>query len=98
MPCRTFLSSEFDRDIDAAKRAAAKEPVVIISNGLPTHVLMTWTQYQRLAGVRGSIVEALAMPGVGEAEFDSPNLPGMAVAADLADGPAARPKPPSPGS
>lgn len=41
----TVSSQEFNRDSTAAKRAAAKGPVVITDRGRPSHVLMTYDQF-----------------------------------------------------
>ena len=83
MSVRTFSSADFNRDSGAAKRAAADGPVVITERGVPSHVLMTWSQYQRLSGDRKSIVEALSMPGLDDVEFAPPKLSGAPSPAEF---------------
>ncbi|MCP4561031.1 MAG: type II toxin-antitoxin system Phd/YefM family antitoxin [Bosea sp.] len=70
---RTTLSSrELNHDVSSAKKAAQEGPVVITDRGKPSHVLMTYSEFQRLGGKRGSLVEALAMPGLSSIDFDPP--------------------------
>lgn len=83
MATQMISSSEFNRDSGSAKRASESGPVVITDRGAPSHVLMTWTEYQRLAGQRQTIAEALAMPGVEDVPFDPPRLDDRPVAATL---------------
>jgi prevent-host-death family protein len=62
MPVTTAISSrELRRAIAAAKRAAADRPVVITDRGRPSHVLLTYDHYLRLAGTSADIVSLLAM-------------------------------------
>ena len=71
----TITSSEFNRDSGQAKRAAQSGPVIITDRGAPAHVLLTWDNYQRLAGRTGtSIIETLALPGVENIDFNPPRL------------------------
>jgi prevent-host-death family protein len=72
----TKLSSrEFNQDTAGAKRAAEGGPVYITDRGRPSHVLMTFDDYRRLAGHQPSIVDLLGLPvGVGDVEFDIPAL------------------------
>lgn len=41
-------ATEFAQDVNAAKRAAAHEPVIVTAHGQPTHVLLTISEYERL--------------------------------------------------
>jgi prevent-host-death family protein len=68
----TLTSREFNQDTGRAKKAARKGPVFITDRGRPAHVLLTIDEYQRLAGGRVSLAEALAMPGGEDIEFDPP--------------------------
>ena len=71
----TITSSEFNRDSGQAKREAQSGPVIITNRGVPAHVLLTWEAYRRLAGHDSkTIIEALAMPGVEDVDFDPPRL------------------------
>lgn len=69
----TILSSRaLNHDVSSAKKAAQHGPVVITDRGEPSHVLMTYDEYRRLTGGRSSLVEALAMPGLSDIDFDPP--------------------------
>jgi prevent-host-death family protein len=68
----TLTSREFNQDTGRAKKAARKGPVFITDRGRPAHVLLTIAEYQRLAGGRVSLAEALAMPVGEDIEFDPP--------------------------
>lgn len=48
----TFTSREFNRDVSAAKRAAANGPVIVTDRGQPAYVLLRIDDYRRLAGER----------------------------------------------
>lgn len=70
---RTTLSSrELNHDVSSAKKAAQEGPVVITDRGKPSHVLMTYGEFQRLSGKRRNLAEALAMPGLASIDFDPP--------------------------
>jgi len=71
----TLAAYRFRRDVGRAKRAAKAGPVLITSRGKPTHVLLSYSEYQRLAGREPSILELLAQPG-GDFEFEPPRLNG----------------------
>lgn len=81
----TRLSSrEFNQDTGRAKRAATAGPVVITDRGRPAHVLLTYEDYQRLAGERGGIIERIGLPpGVEDVELEFPRLGDRARPADL---------------
>lgn len=58
----TELSArEFNRDVSAAKRAADLGAVVITDHGHPSHVLMSYAEYERLTGSAINLVEWLAL-------------------------------------
>jgi prevent-host-death family protein len=72
---------EFNRDVSAAKRAAAKAPVIITDRGRPSHVLLSISDYRRLLADDRSIVDWLSVDGgvdleTGrlELEFEGPEL------------------------
>ena len=46
----TFSSREFNRDTGRVKKATEAGPVFITDRGRPAHVLMTFTEYQRMTG------------------------------------------------
>jgi prevent-host-death family protein len=56
----TVSSRDFNRDVSAAKRAAATEPVIITDRGKPSHVLLSIEQYRRLSADQRNIVEWLS--------------------------------------
>lgn len=59
-------SRDFNKDVSAAKRAAAAEPVIITDRGEPSHVLLSIEQYRRLVADQRSIVDWLsADDGIG---------------------------------
>ena len=66
----TVTSREFNRDVSAAKRAAAAGPVVITDNGRPAHVLMSISDYERLTERAGRMAERLAAPDAGDLPVD----------------------------
>jgi prevent-host-death family protein len=52
---------EFNKDVSAAKRAAAKAPVIITDRGRPSHVLLSIADYRRLLADERSIVDWLSV-------------------------------------
>jgi prevent-host-death family protein len=80
----TFSSREFNQDTGRAKHAARRGPVIITDRGRPSHVLLTFEDYTRLAGEGASIIELLGSPeGVEDADLESPLLRDPARPADL---------------
>jgi prevent-host-death family protein len=75
MAVTTLTSREFNQDTSGAKKAAQAGPVFITDRGRPAHVLLTIEEYQRLAGGRISLGEALAQPD-GDFDFDPPRVGG----------------------
>ncbi|MFT4183407.1 MAG: type II toxin-antitoxin system prevent-host-death family antitoxin [Rhizobium sp.] len=59
-----------NHDVSRAKKAAKSGPVVITDRGKPSHVLMTYSEFERLSGKRRSLVDALAMPGLSAIDFE----------------------------
>lgn len=74
MAITTFTSREFNQAASEAKRAANNGPVFITDRGRPAHVLMSFEEYQRLTQQRRSIADALAMPEMGDIEFEAPRV------------------------
>lgn len=75
MKITSMSSREFNQDTSGAKKAAQRGPVFITDRGRPAHVLMTFEEYQKLAGGI-NIVQQLAMEGGEDIEFDPPRLEG----------------------
>ncbi|WP_313196063.1 type II toxin-antitoxin system Phd/YefM family antitoxin [Shinella zoogloeoides] len=74
MSITTLSSRELNHDVSSAKKAARKGPVIITDRGKPSHVLLTYNEFERLMGKRRSLTAALAMPGLSEIEFDPPRV------------------------
>ncbi|MXS80734.1 prevent-host-death family protein [Nitrosomonas eutropha] len=72
MTITTVSSRELNQDITRAKKATSKGPVFITDRGKPAHVLLSFEDYQKLTKQRRNIVDALAMPGLAEIDFDPP--------------------------
>lgn len=83
MTITTLTSRELNHDLGRAKRAAQTGPVFITDRGKPAHVLLSYSEYQRLTGQRRSLVEALSTPGLSAIEFVAPRVTIRAKAADL---------------
>ena len=73
MATTKLTSREFNQDTGGAKRAARLGPVYITDRGQPSHVLLTFADYERLAASQPSIIELLAQPpGIEDIDFDAP--------------------------
>ncbi|WP_280199842.1 type II toxin-antitoxin system Phd/YefM family antitoxin [Nocardia cyriacigeorgica] len=57
----TMSAREFNRDVSAAKRAAAEGPVVITDRGADAFVLLSIEEYRRLRADSQDIVARLSM-------------------------------------
>jgi len=79
----TISSRDFNQDAGGAKKAAERGPVIITDRGRPAHVLLSFDHYQKLLGAGPSLLEALAMPGGEDIEFDPPKLDLTIRPADL---------------
>lgn len=66
---KVFSSRDFNQDVSQAKRVAKSEPVFVTDRGRPTHVLMSFEAYRQLSGQTETLVDLLAMPGLGEIDF-----------------------------
>lgn len=77
-------SREFNQHTGRAKKAAKSGPVIITERGRPAHVLLTFEEYERLIGSKGSLIERLGQPpGVEDVELLIPSLRDRAVPPDL---------------
>jgi prevent-host-death family protein len=70
----TLSSREFNQNTSRAKKATRTGPVFITDRGKPSLVLLSIDEYRKLNGSRESILDALAMPGVADIDFDLPRL------------------------
>ena len=74
MAYTTLSSREFNQGTGRAKKASAEGPVFVTDRGKPAHGLLSIEEYQRLAGQRRNILEALAMPGLQRLSSTRPDL------------------------
>ena len=67
----TMNSREFNQHTNRAQKEADKAPVFITNRGRLAHVLLSYADYQKLAGKPQSALEALtAAPALAEAMAD----------------------------
>lgn len=76
----TMSARDFNRDVSAAKRAAAESPLIITDRGQPAFVLLTVAEYDRLTEKR-SIVDWIQMDV--DIDFEPARLESKPQAADL---------------
>jgi prevent-host-death family protein len=65
---KVMTSREFNQDVSQAKRVARSEPVFVTDRGKPTHVLMSIDSFRRMSGQAETMVDLLALPGLGETD------------------------------
>ncbi|MDR6192871.1 prevent-host-death family protein [Agrobacterium pusense] len=70
MATTSLTSRELNHDVGIAKKAAEAGPVVITDRGRPSHVLMTYREFERLTGKLRNLVDAFSMPGLSNIDFD----------------------------
>ena len=70
MTVTTLSSRELNQDVTKAKKATQAGPVFITDRGKPSHVLLSFHDYQKLTQQRRNIADALAMPGVEDIDFN----------------------------
>lgn len=70
----TLSSREFNQDTSRAKKAAKTGPVLITDRGRPAHVLMTFSEYERVTGKSKSILDLVGMKSAGDIEFESEKI------------------------
>ena len=58
----TMTSRTFNQDTGGAKKAAERGPVYVTDRGRPSHVLLTFDDYQQLAGLQRDIIDLLGQP------------------------------------
>jgi PHD/YefM family antitoxin component YafN of YafNO toxin-antitoxin module len=67
-------SREFNQDQGKAKKLTESGPVIITDRGKPSHVLLSYQEYQRLARQGKSISELLSKGPDDDIDFDPPKL------------------------
>ena len=65
---KVMSSREFNQDVSQAKRVARSEPVFVTDRGKPTHVLMSIDAFRQMSGQVETMVDLLALPGLGEVD------------------------------
>ncbi len=70
----TLSSREFNQDTGRAIKATEAGPVVITERGKPAHVLMTFSDYQRVMGKRKNILDLVGMKGAGDIDIVTRNV------------------------
>jgi prevent-host-death family protein len=86
MAVTTLSTREVNQDLGRAKRASESGPVIITERRRPAHVLLTYDEYQRLAGRyrQVNILDELGLPpGVEDIEVEFPRSREIARPADL---------------
>jgi prevent-host-death family protein len=83
MTIHTISSRELNQDLARAKRVALEGPVFITDRGRPAHVLMSFAEYQRIAGQRRNLLDALSVPGLSGIAFEPKKAGIVARPADL---------------
>lgn len=74
MSITTISSREFNQDAGGAKRAAEKGPVVITDRGRPSHVLLSFEDYRKLAGIGASLLDIVAQDEDDDIDFNPPRM------------------------
>jgi prevent-host-death family protein len=69
MAITTISSRAFNHDAGGAKRAAEKGPVIITDRGRPSHVLLSFEDYRKLAGQGRSLLDIVAQDEDDDIEF-----------------------------
>lgn len=74
MSITTISSREFNQDAGGAKRAAEKGPVIITDRGRPSHVLLSFEEYRKLAGAGRTLLDVVAQAEDDDIDFDPPPM------------------------
>lgn len=83
MNVTTVSSRKFNQHVSRLKKAADRGPVFITDRGKPAHVLLSFDEYRRITAQRRNLVDALAMPGLADIEFEPPRSREPARAAEF---------------
>ena len=63
MAINTISSRKFNQSVNDAKKLSQTGPLLITEDGRPSHVLLTYENYQRVSGVKENVVDLLSFPG-----------------------------------
>jgi len=83
MVINTISSRKFNQSVSDAKKLSRTGPLFITKDGRPSHVLLTYENYQRLSGVRECVVELLALPGAEDIDLSIATMKDFPVAANF---------------
>jgi len=83
MTLHTISDHKFNQSVNDAMKNSQTGPVLITKNGRPTHVLLTYENYQRLSRIKRSVVELLALPGAEDIDLSIPTIKVFPIAADF---------------
>jgi prevent-host-death family protein len=70
----TLSSREFNQNRSRAKKAMRSGPVFVTDRGKPAMVLLSIDEYQKITKRGENILDMVAMPGVGDFDFEPPRL------------------------
>jgi prevent-host-death family protein len=69
-----MTSASFNQNPSKARQAANENPLVITDHGKPTHVLLTYAEFEAKWAKPKSIAEALYDPDGSDQDFDPPRV------------------------
>jgi PHD/YefM family antitoxin component YafN of YafNO toxin-antitoxin module len=78
-----MTAREFNQSVALAKRIAREEPVFVTDRGKVSYVLLNIDEYNRIAGKKKSLAEALYNEAAADIEFEIPRLEMMPREIDL---------------
>ena len=79
-----FTSREFNQSLSKAKKKALSAPVFVTDRGKPSHVLLSYVDYERITSDNANIVQALSMSGLSDIHFTPDNASIAVKPVDLA--------------
>ncbi|USX28282.1 type II toxin-antitoxin system Phd/YefM family antitoxin [Oxalobacteraceae bacterium OTU3CINTB1] len=83
MTITTLPIEQFLRKPSDATNAADSDPVFITERGRPTHVLIKFSDYQRLIREHRNMAELLSVPDMADIDFEPVRSRETATPADL---------------
>lgn len=61
-PVRHISSRDFNQNTGEAKHLAEQGPVFITCRGQPTHVLLSFQEWEKMSSAKPSLADALGLP------------------------------------
>jgi len=83
METTSLPAQEFSQAVQQALSAAERGPVFITDDGVRTHVLLSYADYQCLLARGHNVADRLGMPGGVDVEFEAPRVNIVLRPADL---------------